>query len=427
MSATTKSKKTPPKTIQDFESTMYQKLINEIDLGVAIYEYKQGKFLFKKINKQASKIEGIKEKEVLGKDVADVFPGVKNKEFGLHEVFQKVYKTGKAIHLPEKKYEYKDKVFWRDNSVYKLSNEQIASVFKDVTDRVKKRKEVEEKNRKIQAIIENMNDALFLHTFEGKIIEVNQQAVHYLGYTKKELESADLSLFDDPKYAKNSPAKIKEIIKKGALVFEGVHLSKEGKKIPVSISSVLVSKKEEGLIQSIVRNISEYKEFEEKIEKIHNMTNFGSWEYDISKEIYTWSDQVYQICGSKPQKFVPTKKKHLEFVHLDDRPKVLAAIQKAIKQKTGYNIKKRIVREDGEIRYVHSIAEVELDNKGNAVRIVGAFHDITKQKRAEIELEEKIEEKEKLNRIMVERELKMIELKEENKRLKKKINDLRGL
>ncbi|MFH0857765.1 MAG: PAS domain S-box protein [Candidatus Magasanikbacteria bacterium] len=60
-----------------------------------------------------------------------------------------------------------------------------------------------------------------------------------------------------------------------------------------------------------------------------------------------------------------------------------------------------------------------IDEKGNKF-IVGIIRDITKLKKVELELQDKISELEKMNEMTMGRELKMIELKREIEELKKK-------
>lgn len=59
-----------------------------------------------------------------------------------------------------------------------------------------------------------------------------------------------------------------------------------------------------------------------------------------------------------------------------------------------------------------------LDEKGNKF-LIGVIHDITYRKNMELELQDKISELERTNKLMVGRELKMLELKKEINELKK--------
>ena len=98
----------------------------------------------------------------------------------------------------------------------------------------------------------------------------------------------------------------------------------------------------------------------------------------------------------RPRTFAET----LEFIHPDDRARVAAASKAAGAADEGYDVEYRIVRPDGEIRYVQEIANPERDETGTTVRSVGTFKDITVRKRAEEEilrlnesLEQRVEER----------------------------------
>jgi PAS domain-containing protein len=72
----------------------FKVLFENVCSGIAIYEaLNDGEdFVFVDFNPAAEQIENIKKEELIGKCVTEIFPGVK--EFGLFDVFQRVYKTG---------------------------------------------------------------------------------------------------------------------------------------------------------------------------------------------------------------------------------------------------------------------------------------------------------------------------------------------
>jgi PAS domain S-box-containing protein len=101
----------------------YRTIFNNINEGVVIYKdlHDGDDFIFVDFNKEAEKIENVKWRDLIGKSVLQVFPGVK--EFGLFEVFQRVWATGKAEHYPVRMYKDKRITGWRENHVYKLSQD----------------------------------------------------------------------------------------------------------------------------------------------------------------------------------------------------------------------------------------------------------------------------------------------------------------
>ncbi|MEO1981203.1 MAG: PAS domain S-box protein, partial [Fuerstiella sp.] len=96
-----------------------------------------------------------------------------------------------------------------------------------------------------------------------------------------------------------------------------------------------------------------------------------------------WSDEIYRIFGLKPQEFGATYEAFIETVHVEDRENVRLFTEDALVADTPYSIDHRIIRPDGEIRWVHEEANVSRDDDGVAIRMVGTVHDITDLKRAE--------------------------------------------
>lgn len=108
----------------------YKNLYDKISEGIAIYSAvnKGEDFEFVDVNSAVEKFEGIKKKDIIGKKVTKVFPGVKKS--GILSKFRKVYKTGKAESWTSHVYE--DKRLGksvRKNYVYKLPNEEIVVVY----------------------------------------------------------------------------------------------------------------------------------------------------------------------------------------------------------------------------------------------------------------------------------------------------------
>jgi signal transduction histidine kinase len=134
----------------------YKGIVEYTKNGVAVYRATsdQEDFIFIDFNRSGEKIEKIKRDEVIGKGVLEVFQGVK--EFGLFEVFQRVWRTGKPEHFPVSQYKDQRIIGWRDNFVYKLPSGEIVAVYSDETER----KQAEEALRKAHLELYNLNQEL---------------------------------------------------------------------------------------------------------------------------------------------------------------------------------------------------------------------------------------------------------------------------
>jgi len=143
-------KKTEEKIIES--ETRYKELFENIGSCVAVYKaVDDGKdFEILDINNSSEITDKVKREDVIGKKVTSVFPGVT--EFGLLDVFKRVYKTGESEICPTKFYKDHRISGWRKNYIYKLPSGEIVSVFEDVT----KQKNYEEKIKKYQENLEKM-------------------------------------------------------------------------------------------------------------------------------------------------------------------------------------------------------------------------------------------------------------------------------
>ena len=113
----------------------YETMFKGIIDGIAVYEAVDdgNDFVFKDFNPSAEKIENIKKKDLIGKSVLEVFPGVT--EFGLFDVFKKVWKTGKPTYHPVTMYKDERISGWRENYVFKLPSGEIVASYRDITER----------------------------------------------------------------------------------------------------------------------------------------------------------------------------------------------------------------------------------------------------------------------------------------------------
>jgi PAS domain S-box-containing protein len=147
---------------------------------------------------------------------------------------------------------------------------------------------------------------------------------------------------------------------------------------------------------------------EERLKRAQEIAHLGSWELDLEKNELTWSDEVYRIFGSQPQKFAATYEAFLASVHPDDRQKVDDAYSGSVRDnQDSYEIEHRVVRPDGKIRYVHEKCQHYRDHSGRIIRSIGMVHDITGRKQAEQELRES---EERLRGSLVEKEVLLKEI-----------------
>jgi PAS domain S-box-containing protein len=115
-----------------------------------------------------------------------------------------------------------------------------------------------------------------------------------------------------------------------------------------------------------------------------------AWEAPSRKPLYL-SEEWYRIYGFDPQQGEPTWQQFLERIHPEDRARLQAASDRAIKEKSNYDVEFRILIPRAPVKVVHAVGEPVLGSTGELLQFVGVVMDISESKRAE-------EERERLHR-----------------------------
>ena len=123
------------------------------------------------------------------------------------------------------------------------------------------------------------------------------------------------------------------------------------------------------------------------MDNAQQLAEMGDYDWHIPSDTNTWSDQLFRIYGYEPGSFHPSYEKFLSLIHPEDRDRISAVHQKAYATGEPYQMIERIVRPDGEVRYLSSNGEVILDAENTPVRMRGTCVDITERVLADRERE----------------------------------------
>lgn len=139
-------------------------------------------------------------------------------------------------------------------------------------------------------------------------------------------------------------------------------------------------------------DITQTKKYQEKIlqnelrfNKAEETAEIGNWELDLSTGLYVLSNGIYKILGIKPVDELIDFKKQISMVHPDDVSYVKKTVESAIKKQSDYILEHRIIRPNGDVRYVKTNATMIKDSKGKPTKISGLVVDKTEEKRREQE------------------------------------------
>jgi len=147
-------------------------------------------------------------------------------------------------------------------------------------------------------------------------------------------------------------------------------------------------------LYGIIQDITDHKLKEVEIKKerailnrAQSIAHVGNWAWDLRTDTFTWSDELFRIFGYNPQELEPTMGWLLSRIHPADKDVYAKAVDAAFKQNKYFNIDVRVVRPDGSIRYINSLADKCVrDKAGKPTRLFGILQDITDRKRQEEEV-----------------------------------------
>jgi PAS domain S-box-containing protein len=121
-------------------------------------------------------------------------------------------------------------------------------------------------------------------------------------------------------------------------------------------------------------------ESERRLEEAQRISHVGYWERDLATNRYTWSDENYRIFGLQPQERLLSFDEVQELLHPADRQMRAAAVAEALRGGPRYDVEYRVVRPNGEVRFVRSVGDVVRDESGRPRRVFGTVQDITERK-----------------------------------------------
>lgn len=158
------------------------------------------------------------------------------------------------------------------------------------------------------------------------------------------------------------------------------------------ISSALVVITIIGILIFIIHIFHTYqktlKQKNKLLEEVQHNAKLGFWELDIEHNALTLSNEIYNIFGVKPQNSKRTIEDLTEYVHPEDRILVRKTYENSIINKSGYQVRYRVLREDGSVIHVNEIAYHEFNDARQPIKSIGTVQDITELVESEIGIQE---------------------------------------
>jgi PAS domain S-box-containing protein/putative nucleotidyltransferase with HDIG domain len=128
-----------------------------------------------------------------------------------------------------------------------------------------KEKRIEEEVEFDAQLFNATTDSVVVYDLNGECIYANEHACRFYGCDEEELMHINLYELNAPEQVQTVEAKIKELVEKGQLTFESIHICKNKPLTPVEVESRIIESGGRKMIVSAVRDITERKRTEEEL------------------------------------------------------------------------------------------------------------------------------------------------------------------
>jgi|GEM_PF-757826 len=252
---------------------------------------------------------------------------------------------------------------------------------RDITDRKRIEEELHERERKYRMIVENTNDAIYLHDFEGNILDVNKNACRMLGYEREELVGANLRKVDR-KWGLAENLELEALLRNEKYTFERENIRRDGSVVPVEVSVKIADWHGKGLVTGFVRDISDRRTTEREArrsEERYRLLVENTMDYVVlfgaDGTVLFVSDAVETVLGYLPSDIAG--KSCLDFVHPEDRPGVGETFRNAAEQGETGIVECRLRGLDGRYKWFEIRGRPFRDEVTGKTEIIAVSRDIT--------------------------------------------------
>jgi PAS domain S-box-containing protein len=134
----------------------------------------------------------------------------------------------------------------------------------------------------------------------------------------------------------------------------------------------------------VTLDIHERKQAEFYLAEGQRLAHVGSWAFDPAGFDY-WSPELFRMHGLDPDRKPPTIQEYLDCVHPQDRESMAKLVQGLSAKASPFDAIKRIVRPNGEVRYIRCVGAAVIENE-RPKKYVGSALDVTEHELATQEL-----------------------------------------
>jgi PAS domain S-box-containing protein len=244
----------------------------------------------------------------------------------------------------------------------------------------------------VQLLVDSIPALIHSARPDGHLDYFNKPWLEYLGATLDKVEGWNWTAFVHPEDVDGIVAKWRACLATGEIFEYETRVRRSSgdyrwmfhRKVPLRDASGNIvkwygssldideRKTAEELLQ---RNAGQLQRSEFYLAEGQRLAHMGSWAFDPDG-FYYWSTELFRMHGFDPARKPPSVQEYLDSVHPQDRESMAELINRVLAQSSPFDATKRIVRPDGEIRYIRCVGVPASEDQGPK-KYVGSALDVT--------------------------------------------------
>ena len=272
---------------------------------------------------------------------------------------------------------------------------RIMSVTRDVTDRVHAEQACSQSERMYRAVFESANDAVFIESVDGRILDVNRNGCVLLGYSREELLRKSVSDLIPPDARAWLPRVTDAILRDGTFRAEAVRVHRDGHLVPVEISASTMELNGRTAVLSITRDITErrkaetaLRESEEKFRSVAEQSPNMIFINSQGRVVYA-NQKSADVMGYTREEFYAPGFEFMKLIAPESVEQIKSVYARHARGEDVESYEYALVTRDG--RRIESIITTKLIDYGGSKAILGIVTDITERVRVDRALREEKE------------------------------------
>jgi PAS domain S-box/diguanylate cyclase (GGDEF) domain len=368
----------------------------------------EGSYLY--VNQAFAEVVGKSVEKIIGKFICNVITKEEAEKFykALNYVFQTNEEKTIELYIPRT-----DTAKYFSTSIMPFKDSYGKVIFvicslKDITMHKQTQTallESEEKRKALQSallhfgiVLSSMNTSILLISDDNKIEFVNQALCDLYGCKDSPADLIGLTLEEVYEKSKNIDKNVnREIVRRQEIIYLGQPVKNEeitirGRTCLRNFIPLSLNGKSYGQFWHYV-DITERKQTEEALKEreqfllvSQKVAHIGSYLLDLKTGIWKCSPELNEIFGID-EAYSYTMEGWFEVIHPNWRQEVFDYFSNVETERNPFDYEYKIIRKnDRNERWVHGLGDLEFDDQGNSIRLIGTIQDITKRKKTEEEI-----------------------------------------